>query len=523
MAIYLIEITAYDPGLPGTTTLRYATGAGIVTGPGETPANTIYEPRVIQPGNFEVNLFAPGTTQGRSTVGFGVVQLANADGGLDDLIDYGFDGREIVIRRGDDDATAYPANYPAIFTGTMERAEFAYDTVTIRIRDRLAEVADKPLQTTKFAGSNSLPAGVEGVEDIKGKPKPVLYGKALNFSPPLVNTSKLIYQLADKAVQSIEAVYDRGATITAGSSRADVATLESTTPTAGTYDWTFTSSGSYIRLGSTPAGQVTTDATEGATSADRTAAQVAKRILTDRGGVSSGDVDSASVTALDSAANYVLGFWTGDEMTCGEALDRVLGSVGGYWAVQPDGDFVVGVLSAPSGSDAFALESWQLIEEGSAAIELQSGNDDTRGLPANRVVLSYAPNFTVQQPSDLSGVALTRANVVREPYLKVASPTAGPSSTVLTAHPLSKEIEIETLLASSGNAQTVADDIFDLRSVRRDVVRVRCKFSEVSTLTLGSVGSIEIARFGWDSGQQFVLIGQAFDYARDMITLTLWG
>ena len=107
-----------------------------------------------------------------------------------------------------------------------------------------------------------LPDGVEGVEDdLKGKPKPRCYGECLNVSPPWVNTSKLIFQVHDGLIEDIVTVYDKGVALTKGDPIGSLATLLTTTPTAGEWDYYLgsASDGAYFRLGSSPAGLITAD------------------------------------------------------------------------------------------------------------------------------------------------------------------------------------------------------------------------------------------------------------------------
>lgn len=214
--LWLVELVAYDPGVPGTVTLRLSTGP-YTTLPTETPANTIYDARITQPVNISRTLFGYGTTTGRSAMGLGDLVLANDDGALDGWLAYGFDGRALTIRRAkawttwaDRARPAYPSEFDTVLVATMEQAEFGSRTVTVKLRDRQYEL-DVSLQTTKYAGTNALPDGLEGTaDDLLGKPKPVCLGKVTNCAPPCVNTSRLIYQLNDGAVASVDGVYDRG-------------------------------------------------------------------------------------------------------------------------------------------------------------------------------------------------------------------------------------------------------------------------------------------------------------------------
>lgn len=207
--LFVAVLTVYDPDLPGTRTLYYASRE-FRTGPGDTPANTIFENVLLQPAVLRRDAFGAGTTGGASRAGYGDLILANGDGALDALVGYGFDGRVITIWRTETQDPTYPTDFTKFLVGTMEQVEVGRDTVTVKLRDRQLEV-QVPLQTTKYAGDNSLPAGLEGVaDDLKGKPKPLCFGKVLNVPAVLVNTSKLIYQINDGAIASVSGVYDRG-------------------------------------------------------------------------------------------------------------------------------------------------------------------------------------------------------------------------------------------------------------------------------------------------------------------------
>jgi hypothetical protein len=208
-ALYLAELEAWVPATRSVTTLRYASGRGFVTGAGETPASTWYDARLRQPADIGRHLFRRGRTTGRSEVSQGELVLVNPDGALDALLEYGFSGRRAVIRRGEPGA-AYPSGFATLFAGTMEQVEARGDTLVIRLRDRMADL-DRPFQSTRFAGDNVLPDGLEGTaSDLQGKPKPVCLGVALNCPVPCVNTAKLIYQLSDGLVASLDAAYDSG-------------------------------------------------------------------------------------------------------------------------------------------------------------------------------------------------------------------------------------------------------------------------------------------------------------------------
>lgn len=209
-ALYLVELAAYDIGGASTTTLRYANRRGHVTGPAETPANTVYRARIAQPITVARAAFRPGATSGRSVIGTGELLLHNADGALDALLtDYALDGRTLTLRRGTEGA-AYPGGFTTVGVYTMEQAEVDGDMIRVRVKSP-AFALDAALQATVYAGDNVAPDGLEGTaDDLKGKPKPWAAGVIRNATLPCVNEAKLIYQMHDGAVQSVDEVFDAG-------------------------------------------------------------------------------------------------------------------------------------------------------------------------------------------------------------------------------------------------------------------------------------------------------------------------
>jgi hypothetical protein len=190
---------------------------GFSSKPTDTPANTPFDERITQPLDIQRTMFASRATRGRASVAYGQIVLTNPDGALDALNEYGFDGQSLVVRRASSPVAAYPAGYSAVLFGTMQSAEFSTTEIRITVRDRLFEATSAPLQTNRYAGTNVLPAGLEGVpEDLGGKPKPVCFGVVKNVPAPCVNTSKLIYQVNDGPFHTLGGVFDRGVQLLVG-------------------------------------------------------------------------------------------------------------------------------------------------------------------------------------------------------------------------------------------------------------------------------------------------------------------
>lgn len=210
-AHYFAEITVWDPaagGGSGAAVTKYYGTRGFATASTDTPAKTHIDERLKQPLQINRTMFAPNATRGRSIVGTGDIVLVNGDGSLDDFGDsYSVDGRTVKVYKGTIGA-AYPSGWTKIFEGTMQGVEVTQEFVSLKIRDALSFL-NVPLQTTKYTGGGL--GTLEGTEDtLKGKPKPICYGKVRNVAPPFVEAPKLIAQVSDGLVNSIDAVYDRG-------------------------------------------------------------------------------------------------------------------------------------------------------------------------------------------------------------------------------------------------------------------------------------------------------------------------
>jgi len=516
--IYLAHIKAWDPVAGAEVTLRFAdapfvTGTDAAYRPPGVAAHVAYDPRIRQPAAMRRDCFSRGATGGASEVGYGELVLVNADGALDGLLDYGFDGREIEILAGHMAPWQAPT-WSTVIRGTMEQPRLDWDAVSIRLRDRQAAL-DVPVAVLRYDGSNELPDGLEGVPtDIKGRVKPRVFGRVLNVAPVQVNTSRLIFQVNAGAVASIDAVYDRGAALTKGSDYADQAAMEASAPAAGNFRaWP---SGGCFRLGSLPAGEITADVTEGAAIANRTAAQIAQAIGTGPGGIDPGDVSAADIAALDAAVPAELGLWVADEQTCRAALDAVAQSVGAWWGFDREGSFRIQRLDAPVGTPVADLDRFNVL-----GINRVPTADTGAGVPAWRATLRYRPNHTVQT-SDLAGsVAADRRAELAEDSRKVVAEDAG----VKAAHLLAPELEWQSLMTDAADAAAEAGRRLDLYKLRRDRYEVQAALTPAlaDALDLGVVVRLTLPRFDLAAGKLFRVIGLQPDLRLDRLDLTLWG
>lgn len=515
--VIVAEVVVYDPSITGTKTLYFSTQP-FVTGSADSPANQFYDGRIKQPANTSRACFSQGATSGRSQIGYGEMVLANTDGGLDALLNYSFAGRAITIKIGEvTPRSAGVTTWATVIAGTMEQAEFTWSQVTIRVRDRMQDIA-KPHQQVKFAGNNSLPNGLEGVAgDLLGMPKTKIYGQAFNVPLPCVNTTRQIYLAHDGSVlASVDGVYDRGAPLTAGAAYANQAAMEASAPAAGQYRVWNDTTGCYIRIGTAPSGTLTADLTQGASAAARTVGQLYSTILQDAG-VSSGSISSGDISALDALCSYVVGyaFTHQAETTTLEALDNITNSIGAYFAPDASGIFRISQINLPSGGSVGNITATDVL-----SIERVASRDAGVGIPAWKVKIGYQKIFEVQD--DLTNaVTLARKGLVEQEYRRVEAS----DSAVKTVNATSPEIAFDTLLVSAANASSEATRRLTLYKSRRDMLRVRVRVdgAMAAVIDLGKVITLTLNRYGLSAGKDFLIIGVRTDMRNYIFELTLWG
>lgn len=472
-----------------------------------------YDGRIQQAANVSRNCFSDGHTFGRTRIGHGDMVLANSDGGLDYMLDYSFAGRRITIRLG----TEYPDTrglvaYTPILVGTMEQVELSWNRVVVRVRDRQQDLAN-PLQAIRYTGGGVTLEGNDA--DLKGKAKPLVFGKVFNVSPPQVDTNRRIYQLhTGEAISSLNAVYDNGALLTAGAAYASQADLLATAPAANQYRfWNDATAGAFFRLGSDPSGTVTADATGSGTI---TVGQLFNKILL-KAGIASADIVAADITALDAAVSYQTGVFAGHDrdITTLELLDELCASVGAYYGCDVYGKFRIDRIVLPTGASVGTIKTNQIV-----SIERISSRDRGSGIPAWKVKLGYQRNYTRQDSTGSTATASRKAYIV-EKYRREEAADAS----VKTANLLSPELEFNTVLVNKADAVAEASRLLTIYKTRRDMyeVTVRVDASLAAFLDLGRIITIEVNRFGMNNGKKFLIIGIRTNMQGYQFDLTLWG
>jgi len=460
----------------------------LVAGPTWVPgAYNGAEERHWYDGRLAGDIIVDRAIVGRNGIGglartVAAVSLVNSDGGLDTLTDdYALDGRRATLWLGRPD-DARP-DFGLVVSGVVERITTSLSTMRIQLSDGLAKL-DAPIQETTYAGTG----GVEGGADLKGKPKPLAFGKSFNVPAVLVDGANLIYQVhAGGPIKDVPAVYDRGVVLikVAGA------------PGAGQYQ-VDTAAGTF-KLGATPAGTVTCDV-EGDASltgyVDRTA-DIIMRILVQKAALASYEIDSASFGRLNTDAGAPVGIWIGsDTRTIAEVVDELLENVGAYGGFARLGAFTVGLVAAASGSPKASFT-----EEDITGLELDPLPDEV-GPVVWRARVAYQKNYTIQE--DLAASVLATRKTFTAEEVRVATKE---DAAIQSRHLLAREFGPGPgLYVNESDADAEALRRFNLWGTPRNPYRVATR-PRAMLVDFGDVVDLTHRRIGLGAGAAARVIG----------------
>lgn len=498
--IFLAEIEAFDPVTASTLTYYFASGQGYDN------AGTFYKPRIENPATFSRSM--GGGVGGKTSTSLGELTLVNIDRELAAMADDYYDGRTLTLKIGDPSA-AYNT-FTTVLKATIETVAVERERISIRLRDK-AIALDKPFNTAKFGGTNSLPAGIDGTaDDIKDQPKPRILGRIALMQPVLVNTSKLIYMVNAGAVDGILNVFDAGAYLSRGSDYTNQADMEANEPAQGT--WRACPSIGCFRLGSVAYGQISVSVVEEWDYLSNTAAGLIQRILTEKGYTSS-DWVAADFTALNAKNAGSLGVIVDGEETTASLIDRICQSVGAWWGFDSLNRFRIARFEAPTGSPVATLTDNEVLE-----IERQPEGQ----LPLWQTILKADINAVVQDKKSLAGVVPEERAAW---FAQESRDQKAENADVKTQRLLAETETYDSVLNGISIAQAESARRLALFSQRRDVVNVTLAnpADRYSTLDLGAVVLVQSDKLSYGTGRLMVVTSVMADFQSGTLDLTLWG
>lgn len=466
--------------------------------------NRHFAPRVSNPVRIEQSLPLSPFAGSRSLLQVGQMSLVNSDGGLDSFLrEYPIDGRQIEVKIGRPDFSY--GQFATLFKGTARsRRSSQRSEVSFELRDitwRLEGAA----QTTLYQGIG----GLGGSPAIKGVPLPYCYGSCLNVTPVLVDSVALIFQVHDRAMRSVSAVYDKGLSLTYAG---DVADITLASPAAGTYVTQL--SGGYFRLGAVPAGMVTCDVEGDASYGNYVdkAADIAFRLMRDRAGLVDADIDPASFDNLRASQPAPIGFYVGpQQVSVATLLDGLFAGIGAWWGPNRLDVIECGRVEAPAAKPVAYFNSSNVLSY--SFIDLTEAVDP----PWYRAQVGHSRNWTPQTSDLASAVTAERRQFLANEW-RYAIWT---DPLVQTANLRAQDAKaLGCLFRDEADAVTEAQRLGALWGVVRSGVRITLK-TQGYFQRPGKTVNLDLPVRPLNGGRNLAIIGKSIDTMTNTSTLDL--
>ena len=256
-----------------------------------------------------------------------------------------------------------------------------------------------------------------------------------------------------------------------------------------------------IRLGSTPGGQVTVDATA---AGNGTHGGICLDLLGGPGGLTDDRIAPAGFLSALPPGQAGFLFTSG---SVADALDQVTGACAGWWGSDRLGRIVAGRLLAPESMGVMArLERWMLAAE---------PQEVAGTAPRWRQRVGYRALATVQSATDLVGIASEDPAAVAA-YGTASQTATAYDTTIAQAYPAA--LDPDPLVSGFENAaDALADALLALHGTRRR--RCTAQVTRYGNLfDLGAAIEIDHPRL---AGRPWIVVG--LSERGDTKTADLWG
>lgn len=497
VALAEIDYVAEVSGAPATQTLYFSTAPNYVSAATDTPASTPYQDRILQLPTYTRQLDRQ-TLGGQYSIGFGQLTLANADGGLDAILGYAYDGSAVRFYVGD--PSWAKADFRLVFVAVGASVTVPdFSTVQFTIKDASA-LLNRAFDSGVQVGGSGANAAVM---------RPVPLGRVGNVAPVLADATALKYVHADVATNtSIIAVRDRGVSLAGG--------------------WTDDGDGTFT-LKANPQGQITADVlrlAEGSKSDSWRLSDAFGELVGGYGGLTAlGQYASphASFTVGD-AEDFHCGQWITDNSAIADLATALATSGNCFWAANRSNQVYLGRIRAanPPGAPVLSLTEDDLVDQAGIKIE------ETIPLYSQVQALGNK-NWSPQTDLGTSLAADVADSYRRNGYVYLQP---APSGTSYAANPalyhktMAKSPLFETLIARESDA-AAAVELATWCDARRkqtaswaQLVDIQCHFRAYQ-LDLGDVVTLTLPRFGFAAGINAQVIASALDLDKLTVSLTL--
>lgn len=333
----------------------------------------------------------------------------------------------------------------------------------------------------------SLPASTVGKEI------PVRLGRLYNVAPVLISENPWIYHISDDQVAALDTI---SATYLDGKTASPAAT---------------NAAGCWVKFTSQPTGQVTCDL-KGAKlggAYSETVAGLFSGMLQALGGVDAGDIDSAAVSAHESAFAYPVGISLDSKGSLAAALDTLVNGLLTVWWATRAGKFTLALLTPPAGTADIELAGLDMYDDLAVA-------PDPRLLW--RATVRGNRNWSVNGNPDAT-LDADRQEWLKQDY---RSGDASDDAVQTLFGAAAQDETFDSCLALQADLATVAAMHMALWGQRRQVVTWTARLQPMATELLDLV-SLSSSRFGMSAGALGRLVGYTEQHMDlSSVTLEVW-
>jgi hypothetical protein len=481
--VYLFELTV-ENSVGADVNLKLSTHGWASDTEGS--ADQVFSGFLSSPLNFGIKLFNSKTLTGRSKFGAGSVTIINCSCVLDDfLTDTSWDKYDFTIKMGGLDFDY--DDFGAIFIGRAESVTWDEEKVSIRIRDGQI-IFDDLIQENLYSGTG----GLNGTDELTGKPKPLCYGVVKNITPINVDPVNQIYHIHDGPIAGVDEVYFNGLAATAGT------------------DYSVGINNGTVTLLVSPNGIVTCDV-RGCNNNGyaETGADIIKKIAKDVAGLVDADINLQSFNNVNDINGLSCGFYTGvNAVSMSAVFDQLASSIGGFWGMNRLSKLFVGLVVEPT-------RSVRTIKE----VELLKIARVATPSPTHLTRIAYQKNWTVMSADRVAGAVTDSRKLFLSEEYRFKDDIDG---AVKTRHPINTEREVLALLSGAAAASSEAARQQALFGADRDYYNVKVG-NPTYQLNVGDVVKLIHTRFGLENGRAFMVVGFSENVKNDTLDLILWG
>lgn len=247
-----------------------------------------------------------------------------------------------------------------------------------------------------------------------------------------------------------------------------------------------------------------------------TLAEIVRFAAVTRGTLSTGDLDTAALAAIDTGAGYAVGWHSlGGEVRGIDLVSLAAQSFGCAIFQDATGDLVPVRLAAPAVSADFELDELQILEVTWEA-------DEAPGLSTR---MHYGRNYSPHTDDDVGGLsAATYPDLRAELKSDVRTVTTTETLDAIYADAEDRD-PLPSILSEEVDAQTEIDRICALYTQPRAFYTVKAFAESGTTHTIEPGHTVQVthSRYGLSGGVNLLVVAARSDFLGNVVDLVLWG